>query len=162
MRRVEAKDTEFLRRMCFEAVYSRDPSPPSLEEGIAPPTLRRYFEAWGRPGDDGVIALNASEEPEGAAWYRVFPAAEPSFGWIAEDVPELVIAVRPSARSRGLGSRLMNELIAIARSSGFRALSLSVEDGNRSVNLYNRLGFRRAYRDELEKAWTMVLEIPIT
>ncbi len=159
LRAVGRDDHEFLRRMCYEAVYSRNPAPPPLDEAMAQPFLSRYFENWGRYGDGGVLAVGPNGETLGAAWYRLFPADKPSFGWVAEDIPELAIAVIPSIRGSGLGERLLQALIDSARTTGFRALSLSVEDGNRSVNLYNRMGFARSYRDESEKAWTMMLQL---
>ena len=63
-------------------------------------------------------------------------------------------AVIPEARGRGIGTRLMSSLVERAFRSGFAALSLTVEDGNRSVDLYERASFVRFFRDDPERAWT--------
>ena len=43
----------------------------------------RYVRGWGRPGDTAVIALEGGF-PVGAAWYRLFPASEPGYGFVDE------------------------------------------------------------------------------
>ena len=47
----------------------------------------------------------------------------------------------PAARRRGVGSRLMTAIVAVARQRRIPGLSLSVEDGNTARALYERAGF---------------------
>jgi GNAT superfamily N-acetyltransferase len=109
---------------------------------MALPQLRRYFVGWGRPGDAGVVAVTADGARLGVAWYRLFPAEEPGFGFIAVDVPELAMGVVAEARGRGIGGALLDALLA--REQGFRALSLAVDRQNPARRLYERKGFRDA------------------
>lgn len=51
------------------------------------------------------------------------------------------IMIAPSERNRGIGTRVMRELMTAARGRGV-PLRLSVLDGNRVRALYERLGFR--------------------
>ncbi len=51
------------------------------------------------------------------------------------------IALLPHARGRGLGSRLLREVIAQAQAAG-RDVSIHVEEHNPARRLYQRLGFR--------------------
>ena len=78
------------------------------------------------------------------AWYRLFSAEEPGFGFVAADVPELAIGVALEARGQGVGSALLDALLALAREQGFRALSLAVDRQNPAHRLYERKGFREA------------------
>jgi GNAT superfamily N-acetyltransferase len=92
-------DLPFLWDMQFEsgfftdeewAAWRRDPQPP--------PELVRYLDAWGRPGDAGVVAQDAGNVvsvPPGIA-------------------PELAIAVEPEHRGRRIGGDL---LVTLARKS---------------------------------------------
>ena len=57
-----------------------------------------------------------------------------------EDIRIMDIAVAPEFRGRGIGSALIEELIAEARSSG-RSVSIHVEMQNPARALYERLGF---------------------
>ena len=107
------------------------------------PIRRRYLRSWGRAGDLGVIAEDASG-PIGAAWCRLLPASEPGYGFVAEDVPEISIAVLAEHRGEGVGRRLLTALIEDASSHGVRALSLSVHVLNPvALHIYERAGFVR-------------------
>jgi ribosomal protein S18 acetylase RimI-like enzyme len=57
-----------------------------------------------------------------------------------EDIRIMDIALAPAFRGRGIGTALIEELIAEARSSG-RSLSIHVEMQNPARSLYDRLGF---------------------
>ncbi len=128
--------------MSYEAAMWRPGAPrPPLEEVLGEPRFARYVSAWGRSGDAAVIAEDDRGAPVGAAWYRLFTASEPGFGFVDDTTPEISIAVRGDARERGVGTSLLRALADRARSDGFDALSLSVEKDNPAVRLYERAGF---------------------
>ena len=105
------------------------------------PHFARYISGWGRSGDIGVVAEDEQGQPLGAAWYRFFSPEERGFGFVSQDVPELTVAVRPDARGRGTGTALLEALLARARTAQVSSLSLSVEEDNPALALYQRLGF---------------------
>jgi GNAT superfamily N-acetyltransferase len=138
-------DPTFLAEMLYEAVYWRDDGAeerPSLQELIELPVNARYLEDWGRPTDAALTLLDRNDEPIGAAWYRRFSAEAPGFGFVAEDVPEIAIALFPEFRRRRLGSLLLGALIGHARAHGEHGLSLSVVEVNPAKRLYLRHGFQ--------------------
>ena len=135
LRAAGAQDLPFLRDMLRHAYYARWGS-----EADVP--LERYVAGWGRRGDRAFVAIDAFQ-PVGAAWYRLFPADEPGYGFVDEETPELTIAVVPSRRGKGFGRQLLEALLEQARKDGFRALSLSVEPDNPALHLYERYGFER-------------------
>jgi ribosomal protein S18 acetylase RimI-like enzyme len=130
------QDVPFLRDMLRHAYYWRVDQ---VSESGEPP-VQRYVERWGRPGDTALIAIH-DFQPVGAAWYRLFKDDNAGYGFIDEETPELSIAVVPSRRGSGLGSELLEALVAQARADGYEALSLSVEKDNPAVGLYERYGF---------------------
>lgn len=138
----------FLKDMLRHAYYWRAASIPESGE----PPVQRYVERWGRPGDTALIAIQ-DFQPVGAAWYRLFRAENPGYGFVDEETPELSIAVVPSRRGTGLGSELLDALMARARADGYAAISLSVEKDNPAVGLYERHGFRTVGEDD--GAYTM-------
>ena len=148
VRRAGHGDVPFLRDMLHHAHYWRE----NALVGDDPP-VSRYADAWGRPGDGGVILLEEFR-PVGAAWYRLFPAASPGYGYVDEATPELSIAVVPSRRRRGTGSALLGALLDHAREDGFGAISLSVVRLSPALRLYERHGFVRVA--ERGDAWTML------
>jgi GNAT superfamily N-acetyltransferase len=132
------QDVRFLRDMLRHAYYwrSRDTEFP----------ITRYVNAWGRPGDRSLIALDQFH-PVGAAWYRVYRQTDPGFGFVDEQTPELTIGVVPSRRGKGIGSELLDALLAKARADGYERISLSVERTSPAVHLYASRGFRELRGD---------------
>ncbi len=141
-----ADDRPFLEQMLQEAA-GWDPQRPRLTPAqvFADPQLAHYVHGWGRPEDLGVIA-EVSGRPVGAAWIRRFSADDPGYGFVAEDVPELSIAVLAGWRGRGVGSRLLETVAAAAASRGVGVISLSVETTNPARALYASHGFREVSR----------------
>jgi ribosomal protein S18 acetylase RimI-like enzyme len=132
-------DEPFLREMLWLAYNWRDQSVGG-DHWPDPDGPRRYVEGFGRAGDGGVIA-EAGGEPAGAAWYRLLPAADAGYGYVADDVPELTIGVGAAYRGQGVAAELLERLKATAAADGFRALSLSVEPDNHARRIYARAGF---------------------
>jgi GNAT superfamily N-acetyltransferase len=132
VRRGGPQDVRFLRDMLRHAYANA-----SLVGDLP---VSRYVDRWGRPGDTALVGLEGAT-PVGAAWYRFYRADEPGFGFVDEETPELTIAVVPSRRHHGYGSRLLEELLDRAREAGCRAVSLSVERDNPAIGLYRRFGF---------------------
>ena len=140
------QDVRFLRDMLKHAYHWRLNEDPDLP-------VARYVNNWGRPGDTGLIAWENG--PVGAAWYRLFTASAPGFGFVDEQTPELTIAVVPSRRGSGLGAELMQALLERARNDGHAAVSLSAEKG--MTKLYERSGFRAI--EEKDGTVTMKAEL---
>jgi len=125
---------------------------------LADPMLERYHRDWGREGDAGVIA-ELDREPVGAAWYRLFTAEEPGYGFVDEKTPELGIAVVPLHRRKGIGHTLLRALMVQAREDGYQALSLSVAVHNRSRMMYERAGFEQVREVAEGENWVMRAEL---
>jgi len=83
--------------------------------------------------------------------------------WNVSDEAHIsTLAVHPDCRCRGLGSRLLGHLIAIARHLGLLNITLEVREVNYTArSLYHRFGFeekgllRRYYGDTGESAVVM-------
>ncbi len=135
-------DEPFLREMLWLAYNWRDQTV-APDHWPDPDGPRRYVEGFGRPGDAGVVA-ETGEEPAGAAWYRLLPAADAGYGYVADDVPEVTIGVAAAHRGQGVAAELLERLKAAAAADGLRALSLSVEPDNHALRLYERAGFEPA------------------
>jgi ribosomal protein S18 acetylase RimI-like enzyme len=150
-------DEPFLRKMMYEAAaWNPDWPHEEVIEALSNPILARYIDGWRRPGDAGVIAERAGEAV-GAAWYRLFTADAPGYGFVDERTPELGLAVVPLYRRHGVGTALLDALIDRAREDGYPALSLSVEPSNRSRLMYERAGFEKV--GEFGGSWTMRLDL---
>jgi ribosomal protein S18 acetylase RimI-like enzyme len=138
-RAATSADEPFLREMLFLAPFEPPGTDPSRRLDRDAPELTHYVDGFGRTGDEGVIA-SAGTEKIGAAWVRQLTAEDPGYGYVDDATPELTIAVRPEWRGRGVGQRLMRELID-ASSGAVPAISLSCDPANPAMRLYERLGF---------------------
>jgi GNAT superfamily N-acetyltransferase len=144
---VDVHDVRFLRDMLRHAYHWR------LSEDTERPVYR-YVANWGRHGDAGVLALDGPHA-YGAAWYRLFTAAEPGFGFVDEETPELTIAVVPSRRGKGHGAELLEALLDRARADGHDAISLSA--AREQAAFYETFGFEVV--EEKPQAVTMLARL---
>jgi N-acetylglutamate synthase-like GNAT family acetyltransferase len=101
-----------------------------------------------------VLALEGPHA-YGAAWFRLFTASEPGFGFVDAQTPEVTIAIVPSRRGRGAGKELLEALLERARAEGFSAVSLSATPEQTAY--YERFGFQSVRSDE--HAVTMVAQL---
>ena len=62
----------------------------------------------------GVVTEDVTGAPTGAAWARLASAETAGYGFVADDVPELGMAILVPYLGLGLGSRLLDD------SRGFR------------------------------------------
>lgn len=141
IRPADQADGGFLGHMVVEAANWRPGAALPRHQVLTAPEHSRYISGWKRPTDAGFVALDATDTPVGAAWYRLMPRSDPGFGYVGTAVPELIIGVRPIWRSHGAGRALLQALSAQARTDGYARLSLSVERGNFAVTLYRSEGF---------------------
>jgi ribosomal protein S18 acetylase RimI-like enzyme len=132
-------DEPFLLTMLLYAAHADKEPGAHPERLLRDPALARYVVGFGRGGDLGVVAEDP-RGPLGAAWVRILAGDDRGYGWVADDIPELAIAVAPERTGRGLGTRLLRELLVRARER-YRGVSLSVRRDNPARRLYLRHGF---------------------
>ena len=91
-------------------------------------------DAEGESNDEGGATAADLSPSDGRAPFT-------GYGWVAADIPELSMAVLPDHQGQGIGGALLDTICALARMSGYPAVSLSVEDGNGAAKLYADHGF---------------------
>ncbi len=152
-RSAAVEDFPFLASTLGEAAVWRPEKPtPTADEVMADPRYAMYLNGWPRHGDYGLVA--EQEGLVGAAWYRTFTELNRGYGFIAEDVPELSIAVIAARRHEGIGHRLLVRLIDASVAQGYSAVSLSVRESNPARGLYESAGF--VVVEKHGTSWTMV------
>lgn len=151
IRPLTANDAAFQREMMYQALFVEPGNPPFPRDIIDRPDLAKYIENWGQPGDLGFVAVDdETDELVGAAWLRLVRG----YGYVDEQTPELSIALLPEHRSKGVGSQLMEHVLAAAKAQ-FPGVSLSVSSRNQARFLYQKIGFEIVSRDE--NSLTMVM-----
>jgi ribosomal protein S18 acetylase RimI-like enzyme len=138
IRSLTPADQPFLWEMLYQALYVAADQTPPPREVIDQPDLARYVQDWGKTGDRGFVAIDpATGEAIGAVWLRFLIGENQGYGYVDDRTPELGIAVLPEYRGQGVGTALLNALVA----NELGAMSLSVAADNPAVRLYQRFGF---------------------
>ncbi|WP_397538615.1 GNAT family N-acetyltransferase [Rummeliibacillus pycnus] len=149
IRFMRENEKEFFMKMLYESIFIEKEKKPPIDKLLNTDELKKYHQNWGRKGDKALIAVDHTDTPVGAVWYRLYSSKERSYGYVDDDTPELGIAIEEAARNKGLGIKLMNSILEEANNDGFKAVSLSVDaDNTVAVNLYLRLGFIVVGKDE--------------
>lgn len=136
-----------------QATVADLPAMMALEKraGTAAHWTGEQYEALFRASNPGRVALAMEDEcgVQGFVIARV----------VAEEWEIENIAIAGSARRRGLGTRLLGELLDLAREKGAAAVFLEVRESNRAARvLYEKWAFlesgrrRRYYKDPEEDA----------
>ena len=134
IRRGGPQDVFFLRSMLTHA-YNWHVN--VLETDVP---VTRYVDGWGRRGDTALVWMDGGHRV-GAAWYRLFRASAPGYGFVDEATPELTVAVVPSRQGEGIGQELLQGLLERAKGEGFAAVSVSVERDHPELQIYMAEGF---------------------
>ena len=133
--------------MTYLALYVPRGHDPFPREVLRHPSIRHYFDGFGRDaGDRGKVALDAQGQRVGACWGRIFDPDDPGYGWVGPDTPELSLAVGADLRNCGLGRRLLMTVIDDYAATGVDQVGLSVDPGSPALRLYRRVGFVEAGR----------------
>jgi ribosomal protein S18 acetylase RimI-like enzyme len=110
-----------------------------IQKALVDKQLTKYWQAWGRPRDLGVVAIrDADGVPLSCAWVRQLGANDE--GYVAEGVLELAFGTVASERGRGVGTQTLTRLIEQCRLEA-TGISLSVRADNPAVRLYKAFGF---------------------
>jgi len=144
----------FLERMVFEAFFwSLNHPRPEFKTFRKRPEFKTIVENWGRHGDRAIVATQRLRHT-GAAWFRLWTDENHSYGYVDSTIPELGIAVAKPYRYRGIGRLLLRQIVDVAQSDGYPAISLSVDPRNFARNLYESEGFVKV--GESGTSWTLL------
>ncbi len=159
IRRYSPDDIDFMWEMLYQSLYVRDSAAPFPRAVLEQPNIAHYLSNFGQnAGDDALIACAAHGAsidddpvgnpdrareavpigaPIGAAWCRLMTAGDPGYGYLADDIPELGMAIVAEWRWRGVGRALLTELL-----ERNPVMSLSVDADNAGAHkLYESLAF---------------------
>ncbi len=140
IRELEPQESGVLREIFYHAIFMPEDADPLPMSIVDHPDLVKYHQNWGREGDIALVA-ESDGKIVGAAWCRLWDKGDRGYGFVADDIPELSMAIIPEFRSMGTGTDLLEEFLRAVKEAGYKALSISVEKRNRAVKLYQRLGF---------------------
>ncbi|MCE7989380.1 MAG: GNAT family N-acetyltransferase [Caldilinea sp. CFX5] len=141
LRSIQRSDEAFLWQMLFYAAHMHEEAGKTVADAQRNPALAKYVTNWGRPGDLGFVAIaDDTGEAIGAVWVRLYVGANKAYSPTSDDIPELAMAVLPAYSGQGIGTRLLQQIIAAAHPH-YPALALNVRADNPAFRFYQRFGF---------------------
>ncbi len=142
-----------LRRFTYEAIFKRPTDPDVPFSIVDKAELRCYWEDFGKFASDFCLVAETGGQIVGACWVRNIQG----YGNISPEVPELALAILEEHRSKGIGTALMNRLIADLKELGIPRISLAVQKDNYALRLYQNVGFTNI--GETDEEWLMELRL---
>lgn len=125
--------TDFL----YEAIFQKENEPCLSRTVLQEPDIWVYIDNFGKKKDDYCLVAEVDGKVVGAVWTRFIKA----YGFIDDDTPEIAISVYTEYRGKGIGTKLLKEMIAFLKDKGYRQVSLIVDKDNYAAKLYKDLGF---------------------
>ncbi|NTU72251.1 MAG: GNAT family N-acetyltransferase [Coriobacteriia bacterium] len=141
IREIRSEECSLLKEFLYLAVYQSDHLQPIPRSVIDEPRVRIYVDAFGESADDIGLVAQADGQVIGVAWARVLDGEPRGYGYVDSATPEIAISLLPSYRGRGIGTRLLRNLLSGLAVAGYARTSLSVDRDNPASRLYARMGF---------------------
>ncbi|UZO79960.1 GNAT family N-acetyltransferase [Aquimarina sp. ERC-38] len=157
IRKIADNEIEFLKEMLYEAIFVEDGQPQLPKSIIKKPNLAKYITDFGLKKTDVCLVAIENKTLVGACWGRLFNEKDKGYGFINSKTPELSIAVKVSYRNKGIGTKLIEEIIKLYQELNIKSISLSVDKRNPAFRLYSKLGFE--VKVETDKSLIMQREL---
>lgn len=150
IRPLNNKEIPLLTDFLYEAIFQRKAEKKLPRTIIQEPSLWIYIDEFGKYKDDYCLVAETENKIVGAVWVRCIKA----FGHIADNVPEFAISMYPEYRGKGIGTKLMEEMLEYLKKQGYKSASLAVQKDNYAVNMYTKVGFEII--DENDQEYIMI------
>lgn len=153
IRKMLEGEKESLKDFLYEAIFIPEGVTPPDRSIIDQPELALYYEGFGSGKADNCIVAEDDGTVVGAVWTRIMN----DYGHVDNDTPSFAISLYKEYRGQGVGTRLMQEMLALLKRQGYRKASLAVQKANYAVRMYEKAGFRTV--DENDEEYIMVCEL---
>jgi GNAT superfamily N-acetyltransferase len=141
IRPLNPSERPLLRTFLYEAIFMPEGDPRPDYAVVFLPELTCYYEDFGKPGDDCLVA-EIDGEVVAAVWIRVFEPSRPGYGYVDATTPEISMSVLPDYRKQGIGKALLYAMLERMTKDGWERVSLSVDLVNYARKLYEGAGFK--------------------
>ena len=155
LRELRYNETELLKDFLYEAIFIPEGVDPPPREIIEQPELKLYYEGFGTGRADYCIVADDGGNVIGAAWTRIMN----DYGHVDDETPSLAISLYKAYRGQGIGTQLMEMILALLIEKGYERVSLAVQKANYAVRMYEKVGFKTV--DENDEEYIMVCDLSL-
>ena len=153
IRALREKEKELLKDFLYEAIFIPEGVEAPDRDIIEKPELRIYYEDFGKDTADHCLVAEDEGKVVGAVWTRIIN----DYGHIDDKTPSFAISLYREYRGRGIGTKLMQEMLNLLKEKGYKRASLAVQKANYAVRMYKKVGFEIV--DENEEEYIMVCSL---
>lgn len=153
IRALREKEKELLKDFLYEAIFIPEGVEAPDRDIIEKPELRIYYEDFGKGTADHCLVAEDEGKVIGAVWTRIMN----DYGHIDDKTPSFAISLYRECRGRGIGTKLMQEMLNLLKEKGYKRASLAVQKANYAVRMYKKVGFEIV--DENEEEYIMVCSL---
>ena len=153
IRKLMAEESALLKDFLYEAIFIPEGVEAPPRDIVERPELRIYYDDFGTGPADHCLVAEADGCVVGAVWTRIMH----DYGHVDDETPSFAISLLPEYRGRGIGTRLMREMLSLLKEHGFRQASLAVQKANYAARMYKNVGFETI--DENAEEYIMVCRL---
>ena len=123
IRKLSIEESDLLKDFLYEAIFIPEGVEAPARDIVERPELRIYYDDFGsRPGDH-CFAAETEGNVVGAVWTRIMN----DYGHVDDETPSFAISLLPDFRNKGIGTRLMREMLSLLKECGYKQASLAVQ-----------------------------------
>ena len=137
IRKLDISEASLLKEFTYMAIYVPHGVKMPPKSIVEQPALKIYYQDFGTEKGDICLVAETDNKIVGAVWTRIVN----DFAHIDDNTPSLAIAVAKESRGKGIGTRLLNDMLTVLKVEGFLSVSLSVQKENYAVKMYEKAGF---------------------
>ncbi|MDE6853011.1 MAG: GNAT family N-acetyltransferase [Lachnospiraceae bacterium] len=152
IREIRQEEYVLLDEFLYEAIFIPDGVEAPPKSIIRQPELQVYVSDFGKK-DDHCLVAEVDGEIVGAVWTRIMN----DYGYVDDTTPSFAISLYQDFRGQGIGTVLMEEMLALLRKRGYKKASLSVQKENYAYRLYLKIGF--VVVEEADEEYIMVCNL---
>jgi len=146
IRKLRSDESSLLDDFLYEAIFIPEGVEPPAREIINRPELRVYTDHFGSRKGDNCLVAEVGGKVVGAVWTRIMD----DYGHVDDETPSFAISLYKEYRSMGIGTRLMEQMLALLKAQGYKQASLSVQKANYATRLYKNVGFKTIHENAEE------------
>ena len=95
---------------------------PPARDIIEMPELKLYIEEFGTRRGDNCLVADFGGKAAGAVWARIMD----DYGHVDDETPSIAISLYREYRGRGIGSRMMREMLEQLKAQGYTHIFFAV------------------------------------
>ncbi len=153
IREINEDEYNVLEDFLYEAIF--------IPEGVEKPSrdiiknkeLQIYIDNYGNNKDDNCLVALDDDRIIGACWTRIMN----DYGHIDNQTPSFAISLYEDYRGKGIGTKLMINMLKLLKQKGYKKASLAVQKANYAVKMYKKVGFEIV--DENKEEYIMVCDL---